>query len=671
MEIKTEHANQSPLSDIPLEVQKLMVQYLGVAHSALIPFLPQSYFTGWDIVICLWQAMSDGIEMFEECLNAFGEIQVKALGCAQFMIRSDEEIRDHISFTLTGLGKDKEACILLLALYASNSSFVSLLVRRRDMDSKFAIHVPPTIDEKVLSRPNWLRQARAAIAESCMGDTWIRASSIMHDIIILSPEMIEKEHYLKHKDNIMLMSGDYRYYLGMYFPGDESIRRKILRMIEVPVSSIAREMGITMTEDEIIRSENKYLLNGERLRNNLTYLIRLFSLSFPGEWKGVRNDNNIELHRRMYNTYPRGDRNASECGRFLYEYFAHHIDVQTPTTEEQRSVMRRILPCSVLSISENIALCTFFGIDFGDCILDSLRNWGTPQYGTDFDVISNSILEWMEVLQKRDGERKGKRRSGGKYRRHVKKGKGHARGDGGHVKGGGEISQCDKFCSSLLECCTHIYVLHILRSCLQFVRYITTDYKSHLHFCMDYTRQEATRIIENNLCMCHWDREKKFNKEVCRTRLFILSQFGCFCVDDFIETISAYRRGRESTIDVIIDMRIKHAIDYICTVSFDRERRYEPSNIIALFPRKDVPRCDARKLCIRTRKSSLWASYNYRDDHDQEETHYLHYGKSLYKHSSSLRRAIRRALSNPDIRIDSLMREAISEMIHQRNKSDI
>lgn len=686
METKVKEIKQSPLSCIPTDTQRIIVQYLGVAHSALIPFLPQSYFTQWDIVICLWNAMKDGVNAFEDCVNTFGKIWVMAVEGGSFMIRSNEKIGGHVRVRLTSLGDCAESCIILLSTYV-DVDVLELIMRRRNDKSGMHIAVTHKVDEGDLKSPDWRTKVRDIYSSTHLPNRRHLSADLVDNVFLRNPEDIEKEHYLEYVDTIALLSGEYRPYYEIYNLGSKTGLEIAKGIPEVPITSILREMGVTLTEEEVVRSGNKYLIDHKRASTDLSYLVHLFSLPFIGDRERGESQRARDCPK-IYSAYPHKHSRESEYGEFLHRYFSHHVHVRTPVTEEQRRVMKSILPLSLLTHQNNVDLCLFFRTDLDQHILSFLRKIDNEDiyYGND-RIISTFITTLRDRQMRKTKERRERKdnvEKDVKAETDAKKKKKHEtkekfvplycirypiggrytetditqkeKWDEGAVYGVGEegmeqwrwreVSPCERFVSSLLELCIHPKVAKLLHGCEPFVEYVNTEYKSHADLSRRNAREEVTRIMENKLCVCHWDGRKEFDTRACRTPLFITAEFGCALTrPEFIRRIDPYRRDGEHLDSMLIDLQCSHMFDVMYGKTFEHESGFEHRNIISLFPKRDAPYCTHRNIHLEEPDFGL-----YRVETVNIRT--MSYGKTLdkgmFKDYPHLQGIIRRAAKNAE-----------------------
>lgn len=693
MEKKTKIVEQLPLFVIPHEIQAIIVQYAGVAFSALVPFLPQTYFTDWDIVICLRDTMREDEKRMDEYLNAFSEITSTRRANKHFMIRGGGRDNGRWIGQFTQI-----EYVFFLSTYMETSHILSLLINRerRNDENSLSSHVLDQLTEELLSAPDWAERAREIIGDVLHRYNEQNYIEFTEEVLLRNPEDIKKEHYRDYAKKLVLFGGEYRSYFSIY--NEEKYWPSLAEAIpcEERALPVMKEMGITLTEETLVRINNVYLLDTRRLNEDFDYFVRILTLCL--ERHGETDD---DACYGLFLSF----RNGS-CG-LVYEYIIStslpiHMRRGGPVTAEQRRTMSSILPCSGMTYQMNIDLCTFFGIDLYQYIVNFLKKCHENQDLSPDDECSDLISSCIDFLDKTWTEKQG---GDSKWREKIKEERRHVnqshhegersyyengplprspcgaviiegnRDDakntsrrkyevitkrGGRSGGrntrrtgrrnGGrrrkEVSPCDKFVSSLLECCTYLPIVSLLHNCKAFVDYVTWRYTAFSSLSPIEARKHVSLICQNNLCRCHWD-DRKVNPKACRTRLFITTEFGCdLTVDQFTRRIEKYKRKDESLVDMLIDLQSSHAFDHVYNDTFVDESGYEHKNIISLFPKEDAPQCRQRDVLIEEIDTDEYII-------PAVNVERMHYGGSLdngrFKNNPALVRAIRRAFNNIEV----------------------
>lgn len=638
MEAKRQVSDCSLLSGVPIEVQRTIVQYAGTAFAALVPFLPQTYFSQWDVVICLRDIMWEDEKRLEEYIEAFGSTTVVGTGGCHFMTLPKPEGDDRTRFNSVFLSDSGRVCILLLATYMPTPHILSFLMGRRGTKKDMNLRVPDGLNEEVLSSSNWAESARNIIRESIHWTDYKDAGEFVENVLLRNPEDIEGAHYRKYAERIILFNGDYRALFAIH--NGEAFQTSLLGSVpcEEYATTIVREMGITLTEKQLIESDNVFLLNVGRMKSDFDYLIHIFHLSLK---KNIGQD--AKEYARPFSVYQYSCHSEHICEYIVRECFPHHMRNGVSTTRDQREIMKNILPCSDMSSTSNMVLCAFFGIDLHQHIIDFLRirEREHSYYGTRFqDLIGECISSLLAKEERGKGDADTNEKGEEKERKaETQRGKEYKSLNGPWVWR--EISPCDKFVSSLLESCIYQKAPRILHSCNIFIEYVTCKYTSFIKFSTEEARRHVSRICQNNLCQCHWSR-RGLNPMACRTPLFIALEFGCKLYKPvFAERIKKYMRQGENLVDMLIDLQSGHAFDHVYEEVFDKESQYKNYTIISLFPKRNAPRCENRDIYIEEIDFGIFRI----EDVDIKT---MNYGRTLdrgrFDYHPDLVRAIRRAV---------------------------
>lgn len=585
-----------------------------------------------------------------EYLDAFSKIWVTMVRRGEFMTLADEGARESSKFRLLGARKEEGMCVLLLATYMPTPHILSFFIQRRDIYDTLHINVPEDLKESVLEHEDWASRARIYLSPHTSGGDGMTSTpyTFTNDVLLLNPEDIKPDHYRKHVDKLVHVNGDYRQYLSIYYTEGEwfSLARKVAE--EFYSFTVVKEMGIVLSEEEILTSRNPYLLNIRMMKSDLNCLIRIFRLSLVRD-EGVDAPDDIYLRPSFYSIYRYRSDLSSRSLDLMNECFISHIGQEKAPTEEQKSTMRCLLPSPVLDINLNIMLCIFFDIDLGRCIVKHLGKRKGDRFPIGNYNWARIIGMWMGYL--REGQKVSLKEMWDMEERQIwetERGRRFQCGVGPisetkHRTGRGvwrKYSSCESFVSSLLERCVYPGVAEILHECSTFTRYLTCTYQSFCEFSVEETRNLVSQICQNTLCECHWT-DKKLNPEACRTPLFIMAQFGCSlpwlqCCTELFK----YTRQGESPINMIIRLQSAHLLDHAIGPIFERESGFRHKNIIALFPIKDAPICEKRDIALRNISDSCHVNI----------FDVSNYGRTLsdgrFRKNSELRQAIRGAEAN-------------------------
>lgn len=380
-----------PLFDISLDVQRILVEYIGVALSALIPFLPPTYFTCWDIVLCLGGMMNDKVEVFSGYVKAFEKLKVYN-DRTGFMIRIDDQKDDVGTYLMWGLDRMQSACIVVLAAHSPSPSILLHLVDRIS-DEEFLMDCTRWryLKRSDMEGPHWAER----IIETIDRYDPSAASDFVHKVL-----MREAQHVEFPYDDLIYLSGGYRERLKIYDAVSIIENERITTGAAIP--HILREMNITLSDREVATIGSKYLLDVKRVQRDFPYLIRLFSLSYQIDGK-ICEDREDPYPTEIYNTYIPRYVGVAARQQFLYPYFLYHRTVAgTVPTDEQREIMRRILPQPDLTPYQNAILCRYFRIDLGEIILSFL---GTIDEHYDPEVtntIPEFLFAWTTILEEKE-----------------------------------------------------------------------------------------------------------------------------------------------------------------------------------------------------------------------------------------------------------------------------
>lgn len=401
-----------PLSTFVGRSKRVLSEYIGVARSALIPFLPPAYFTRWDIVICLRDLMGEGLEIFLEHLEAFRQLRVKGFGTQFAHIRAEEGDDEKSSNILTFVGEEAP-CLELLSIHSPSPSILTYMHKGIDDDHEYITTMLwRTMPDEILSSPDWARRSISEIEKHYSSDKTSRTLHFVTNVLMREPEHVSKEDLKEYVGELMSIK-EYRPYLGDY----DSIRALADEHgLDGPAAPIfLREAGVELDDDDlIVRLKRKHLVDEAKVKRNLNYLIHLFYLAYDSQ-KLTGLSGGPSYHNKIWNQNMEMHYPSYGYGGFLYDFFIYHKDVAgTVPTKDQKAIMASILPQGNMSAEENATLCHYFGIDLGDILFDFLNRVDYLCSSWDMKVAGNHIREWMTILQSGEkGEDKGIRRKVG------------------------------------------------------------------------------------------------------------------------------------------------------------------------------------------------------------------------------------------------------------------
>lgn len=393
-----------PFYDVPMDVKRLLVEYIGVARASLIPFLPQTYFSCWDIVLCLGDIMSEGVSTFSSYIEGFEKMKVNNDGHG-FNIRSDDAHdhkyeESHTSLRLSGV---QAACVVILAAHAEYRGILLELMNRRKLNKcPILVDCIPlrNMERGHVTVKDWTQNVLKMIEVYVCSSLRPFIFSFVENVLMRESQYVESFTYAPHFDNLIYMSGGYRQYLRGYNPVERMRNTDTLHSRAAPF--ILKEIGIVLSDWEVATIGSKYLVDERRIVNDFNYLIHLFVLSYAVG--GVpMSRSNITPSDSIYNCSVPYSLDIEIRRQFLYRYFIYHKQtLGTVPTIRQCERMRSILPQPDLTPYENALLCQYFRIDLGEIILHFLTHVGLnydPRMEASIPIF---VTVWIRLLEERE-----------------------------------------------------------------------------------------------------------------------------------------------------------------------------------------------------------------------------------------------------------------------------
>lgn len=562
-----------PLRFLPGGVKVIVSSYFGLVASALTDFLPHSYFTLWDVIMFLTDVADGDGSTFKSYLEAFHRSVPRVSYDREFIVLTDDLKKRTLSpdgnlvfeYVQTG-------CILWALTYSTDStSFRTLLEMARNNSIRVYFYTNSFgFPQDMLEQKDWRETARNVISQ---GLGLFDVKGFMENVFLQSPGAISKEDYIKYEDIIMHIGGDYRSQYCTYFSGDGS-RKRMIKKFQYSGSSaspILREMGIVLTDLEIIELDNQNLLGEERirrLRTDLEYLTYFICIPYSYMLEGPLTG---ELRLHVCNAD-----SEKERGSFIIKYVEHHIAAGSVPTEEQRLKIISVLPLIQEYFSDIVKICILFDIDLGPHIIKHIR-FPTCESCRGSSWHQFWIPEphvWIEALAKRPS--KSSRIWSNRTR----------------ISG-----NATTFISSLLSICSEMKTLSLVKKytrgdiryspCFTFSR-LLAKHASYINLRPPMVKREVKKTLRDH------EPEDIKDKRICRTRLFVASHFP---TRRFHHVTRDYRRRGESPLQFVVSLDNSELFDFIYLESFAHilHEYVIPGNVISLFRRGENKYCNGRK----------------------------------------------------------------------------